>query len=121
MTDKERHVLVVESPRTVLLQKACVHQLLIARRVKKMAYLGCHCPIFWAASIQMAKVEIRLPPTEVSARLDEMRRWLSARGIRPVRFTSTGSAFETVVIVEFGSSDDAEAFAKGFAGTLIAS
>ena len=69
----------------------------------------------------MATVEIRLPPAEVSARLDEIRHWLSARGVKAVRFTSTGSSNEAVVIVEFGSTDDAEAFAKEFAGILVGS
>jgi hypothetical protein len=69
----------------------------------------------------MAAVEIRLPPAEVSPRLDEIRQWLSARGVKAVRFTSTGSSNEAVVIVEFGSSDDAGAFAREFAGILVGS
>ena len=69
----------------------------------------------------MATVEIRLTPADVPARLDEMRRWLDARGITPAKFTSTGSSNETVVLVEFSSSSDAEDFAAAFSGTLIGS
>ena len=67
----------------------------------------------------MATVEIRLPPADVAARLDDMRRWLSARGRTPVRFTSTGSSNETVLLVEFGSSADAAEFAGAFSGVLV--
>lgn len=67
----------------------------------------------------MATVEIRLAPAVVTARVDEIRRWLGARGIKPAKFTSTGSADEVVVLVEFGSGSDAEAFAKEFSGTLV--
>ena len=69
----------------------------------------------------MATVEIRLLPTDVAPRLDEIRRWLHARGIKPLKFTSTGSSNETVVLVEFGSGDDAEEFARAFSGTLVGS
>ena len=69
----------------------------------------------------MATVEIRLQPADVAARLDEIRRWLDARGIKPARFTSTGSSNETVVLVEFNTSSDAEEFAREFAGTLVES
>lgn len=65
----------------------------------------------------MATVETRLRPADVPARLDEMRRWLVGRG--PVKFTSTGSRDEAVILVEFASSHDAEEFAKQFSGTLI--
>ena len=69
----------------------------------------------------MPTVEIRLTPADVAARLDEVRRWLDARAIRPAKFTSTGSSNETVVLVEFSSSSDAEAFAREFSGTIVAS
>ena len=69
----------------------------------------------------MPTVEIRLTPADVAARLDEVRRWLDARAIRPAKFTSTGSSNETVVLVEFNSSSDAEAFARAFSGTIVAS
>lgn len=69
----------------------------------------------------MATVEIRLSPADVSRRLDEMRRWLDARRLRPVKFTSTGSSNETVLLVEFGSVEDAEEFAKRFSGALVGS
>jgi hypothetical protein len=67
----------------------------------------------------MATVEIRLPPSDISARLDEIRRWLSTREHAPVKFTSTGSSNETVLLVEFGSSEDAEEFARQFSGVLV--
>jgi hypothetical protein len=67
----------------------------------------------------MPTVEIRLTPADVAARLDEVRRWLDARAIRPAKFTSTGSSNETVVLVEFNSSSDAEAFARAFSGTIV--
>jgi len=67
----------------------------------------------------MATVEIRLPPADISARLAEIRRWLSARGLTPVKFTSTGSSNEAVLLVEFGSNEDAEKFAREFSGVLV--
>ncbi len=67
----------------------------------------------------MATVELRLAPADVATRVDAIRRWLEARGIKPAKFTSTGSADEAVVLVEFGSSTDAEAFAKAFSGSLV--
>ena len=69
----------------------------------------------------MAIVEIRLLPTDVVPRLDEIRRWLDARGIKPTKFTSTGSSNEAVITVEFGSSNDAEEFAREFSGNLVGS
>jgi hypothetical protein len=67
----------------------------------------------------MASVEIRLPPADVSARLAEVRLWLSTRGATPVKFTSTGSSDEAVIVIEFASSDEAEAFARQFSGALV--
>jgi hypothetical protein len=69
----------------------------------------------------MPTVEIRLTPADVAARLDEVRRWLDARAITSAKFTSTGSSNETVVLVEFNASSDAEAFARAFSGTIVAS
>lgn len=67
----------------------------------------------------MATVEIRLPPADISARLEEIRRWLTARGLTPVKFTSTGSSNETVLLVEFGSNEEAGEFAREFSGILV--
>lgn len=67
----------------------------------------------------MPAVEIRIASAEVATRVDEMRRWLHARRTTPGKFTSTGSAAETVVLVEFVSATDAEDFAKEFSGTLV--
>jgi hypothetical protein len=67
----------------------------------------------------MAMVEVRLPPTGIAARIDEIRGWLSARGLTPVKFTSTGSSNETVLLVEFSVEKDAEEFAKEFSGVLL--
>lgn len=67
----------------------------------------------------MATVEIRLPPADISARLEEIRRWLTARGLIPVKFTSTGSSNETVLLIEFGSNEEAEEFAREFSGILV--
>ena len=69
----------------------------------------------------MATVEVRWMPVDVGARLNEVRRWLDARGLRPVKFTSTGSSNETVVLVEFNSSSDAEEFAREFSGIVVGS
>lgn len=69
----------------------------------------------------MLTVEIRIAPTDVAGRLDEIRRWLSARGIKPTRLTSTGSSNETLVLVEFNTGGDAEEFAKEFSGILAGS
>jgi hypothetical protein len=69
----------------------------------------------------MPTVEIRLTPADVAARLEEVRRWLDARGIKSAKFTSTGSSNEAVVLVEFGSSNDAEEFAQEFSGRLVGS
>lgn len=65
----------------------------------------------------MATVEVRLRPADVSARLEEMRRWLIGRG--PAKFTSTGSSDEAVILVEFGSDHDAGEFAREFSGVLV--
>ncbi len=69
----------------------------------------------------MPTVEVRIAPADVATRMDQMRHWMNARGIRPRRFTSTGSADETVVLVEFGSSGDAEEFAREFSGCVVES
>ncbi len=69
----------------------------------------------------MPTVKVRMAPADVATRMDEMRHWLNARGIRPHKFTSTGSAAETVVLVEFGSATDAEDFAKAFLANLAES
>lgn len=69
----------------------------------------------------MPTVEVRITPAEIATRMDEMRRWLSARRIRAGKFTSTGSANEALVLIEFGSSTDAEEFAKEFSGNLVES
>ncbi len=66
----------------------------------------------------MPTVEVRIAPADVATRMEEMRRWLDARRISG-KFTSTGSAEETVVLVEFASGTDAEAFAKEFSGSLV--
>ncbi len=68
----------------------------------------------------MPTVEVRIAPGDVAARMDDMRRWLDARGI-PGKFTSTGSANEAVVLVEFASGSHAEEFAKEFSGSLVES
>lgn len=67
----------------------------------------------------MATVEIRLPPAGMAARIDEMRRWLNEHGRTPLKFTSTGSSNETVLLVEFSSGEDAEEFAREFSGVLL--
>jgi hypothetical protein len=41
----------------------------------------------------MATVEIRLTPVDVAARLDEMRRWLDAREIKPARSPPPAASF----------------------------
>ncbi len=69
----------------------------------------------------MPQVEIRILPADVATRVDEIRRWLKMRGIRPTKLTSTGSAAEAVVLVEFRAAADAEEFAKEFSGTLVES
>jgi hypothetical protein len=50
--------------------------------------------------------------------MDEVRRWLRARGCVH-RLTSTGSRDERVVLVEFISGADAAAFARYFSGSLV--
>lgn len=67
----------------------------------------------------MATVEIRLPPAGISAQVDEIRRWLNERGLTPVKFTSTGSSNETVLLIEFSSDEDAKEFAREFSGVLL--
>ncbi len=69
----------------------------------------------------MPTVEVRIAPADVATRMEEMRRWLNARRITPGKFTSTGSADETVVLVEFASGLDADAFAHKFSGSLVES
>ncbi len=68
----------------------------------------------------MPTVEVRIAPGDVATRMEDMRRWLDARGIAG-KFTSTGSANEAVVLVEFASGIDAEEFAKEFSGNLVES
>ena len=67
----------------------------------------------------MAKVEIRLSSADVAARVDEMRRWLDRHRSTPLKFISTGSSDETVVIVEFIVKTEAEDFAREFSGDLV--
>jgi hypothetical protein len=67
----------------------------------------------------MATVEVRLPPAGIAARIDEIRRWLNLRALTPVKFTSTGSSNETVLLVEFSLDTDAEEFAREFSGVLL--
>lgn len=69
----------------------------------------------------MPTVEVRIAPADVATRVDEIRRWLNARGIRPTHLISTGSSDEAVLLVEFNTSSDAEAFASEFSGTLVGS
>ena len=64
-------------------------------------------------------VEVRIPANDVVARIDEVRRWLSAQRIQPLRVISTGNSGETVVLCEFNSSGEAEKFALEFSGTLV--
>ena len=66
-------------------------------------------------------VEIRLAPIDVAVRIEEMRRWLDARGRKSHKFTSTGSSNETVVLIEFESDADATDFARDFAGSIVPS
>ena len=66
-------------------------------------------------------VEIRLSRIDVAPRIEEMRRWLDARGCKSHKFTSTGSSNETVVLIEFESDADAADFARHFAGSIVAS
>jgi hypothetical protein len=62
----------------------------------------------------MPTVEVRIPSTQVVARMDEVRRWLRDHGYAH-RLTSTGSRDERVVLVEFISGADATEFARYFA------
>ena len=64
-------------------------------------------------------VEVRIPANDVVARIDEVRRWLSAQRIQPLRVISTGNSGETVVLCEFNLSGEAEKFALEFSGTLV--
>lgn len=68
----------------------------------------------------MPTVEVRIALGDVAPRVDEMRRWLDAHRIAG-KFTSTGSANEALVLVEFASGRDAEKFAKEFSGNLVES
>ena len=67
----------------------------------------------------MTTVEVRIPANDVVARIDDIRRWLSAQRIQPLRVISTGNSGETVVLCEFNLSGDAEKFALEFTGTLV--
>lgn len=68
----------------------------------------------------MPTVEVRIAPADVSTRVDEIRRWLGGRGLKP-KLISTGSSNEVVVLVEFNTSSDADEFAREFSGILVAS
>lgn len=52
-------------------------------------------------------VEVRVPGHDVVAWVEEIRRWLNAKRIQPLRVISTGNSSETIVLCEFSSSDDA--------------
>lgn len=67
----------------------------------------------------MPGVEVRIATPDVATRLDEIRRWLNARAIKPTNLTSTGSSDEAMLLIEFNTSADAEAFASEFSGTLV--
>ena len=69
----------------------------------------------------MHTVEIRLSRIDVAARIEEMRRWLDARGGKSHKFTSTGSSNETVVLIEFEFDADAADFARHFSGSIVPS
>jgi hypothetical protein len=64
-------------------------------------------------------VEVRIPTNDVVTRIDEVRRWLSAQRIQPLRVISTGNSGETVVLCEFNLCGEAEKFALEFSGTLV--
>jgi hypothetical protein len=67
----------------------------------------------------MPAVEVRIAPAAVTAFLAEMRRWCDARGITPT-FRAAADNNELLIIFDFDDSNDAQAFARAFAGTLIA-
>ena len=69
----------------------------------------------------MPTAEVRVARGDVAMRLDEIRRWLNARGIKPANLISTGSSDEAVLLVEFSTGSEAEAFASEFSGTLVGS
>lgn len=66
----------------------------------------------------MQMVEVRLHPSEVVARMSDLRGWLRARGCQHT-LTSTGSSVESVVLVEFALDADANDFTREFGGTLV--
>jgi hypothetical protein len=69
--------------------------------------------------LSVPTVEIRIAPTELTARMEELRRWLAAcPGAH--KLTSTGSSNETVVLVDFQFAGDAAEFARTFGGSLVA-
>ena len=66
----------------------------------------------------MTAVEVRIRPADIGGRMDELRRWLAARGCAH-KITSTGSSAEAVVFVEFASQSDASDFAMEFGGSVV--
>jgi hypothetical protein len=66
----------------------------------------------------MQSVEVRVPHAEVAARVDEIRKWLKARGCQHT-LTSTGSSGETVILATFVCDADGGDFAREFGGALV--
>jgi hypothetical protein len=66
----------------------------------------------------MPAVEIRIAAGQVSSRMDEVRRWLRDRECAR-KVTSTGSRDERLVVIEFLSTGDADAFARQFSGSVV--
>jgi hypothetical protein len=65
----------------------------------------------------MRSVMIRLRPGELSARMAAMRIWLDERRFEPSSFSHDGEA-DVLLRVEFKVSDEADAFARHFGGSV---
>lgn len=66
----------------------------------------------------MPTVEIRVSSSQLFKHMSEMRGWLDSQRFEPSLFKSTGLGAETTITVVLGTSAEAEAFAKLFAGSI---
>jgi hypothetical protein len=66
----------------------------------------------------MSTVEMKLPPSELSGTMAEMRIWLDQRRFEPSVFSSRGNGADVLVRVGFKVSEEAKAFADRFAGRI---
>jgi hypothetical protein len=66
----------------------------------------------------MQTVELKLDPADLREQMSAMRLWLDQRRCETSAFNCHRASGGVLVTVVFGVADDAEAFARRFAGQL---